>query len=85
MKIEALFNPTGFDSTEIYIYRNETTKEWENVKRLNQNTSNTYYLLSYMTDTQDITKEMTMEITISVYDNYQYNQWKQYGYWIDSD
>ena len=85
MAISPLFNPTGFDNTEIYIYRNETTKEWENVKRLNQNTSNTYYLLSYMTDTQDITKEMTMEITISVYDNYQYNQWKQYGYWTDSD
>jgi len=32
--------------------------------------------MSYMTDTQDLTKEIAMEISISVYDNAKYNQWK---------
>lgn len=54
-----------------------------NVKRLNQSIGDIYYLMSYMTDTQDLTKEITMEISISVYDNVKYNQWKQNGKWTD--
>lgn len=72
-----------YDPSENYSPFTVDKDNMQNLKRLNQTTSNTYYLLSYMTETQDLTKEITMEISIAVYEMSKYNQWKQYGYWTD--
>lgn len=80
-KIKSLIITPVYDFSNNYATQEVDKENIRYLKRLNQTTSNTYYLLSYMTETQDLTKEITMEISIAVYDMAKYNQWKQYGYW----
>lgn len=79
LKLREYSSSSEFDAGEYWIEKTNLN----NIKRLNQSIGDIYYLMSYMTDTQDLTKEITMEITISVYDNNKYNQWKQEGIWTD--
>ena len=79
LKLREYSSSSEFDAGEYWVEKTNLN----NIKRLNQSIGDIYYLMSYMTDTQDLTKEITMEITISVYDNNKYNQWKQEGIWTD--
>ena len=62
LKLREYSSSSEFDAGEYWIEKTNLN----NIKRLNQSIGDIYYLMSYMTDTQDLTKEITMEITISV-------------------
>ena len=58
--------------------------DWKYIKRLSQNTNNIYYLLQYITESSNLTADISMEISIAVYDRVQYNSWREKGYWVSN-